>query len=162
MGSTDKNTQYLRVELPTDIAYRYSAGPYLGKFFVELRDHGKIYSNKCPACPMVFTPPRVVCPRCHIRLAQWPDWQQSGPEGTILTFSVIKTPFRDPATARPKKVPYAVAGLRLDNGGMIEHFLEECDEKKIRIGMRVTAILKPLEQRLGSMLDIAFFRIIST
>jgi|APFre7841882654_1041346.scaffolds.fasta_scaffold07809_5 uncharacterized OB-fold protein len=157
-----KPEDYLKVEIPTDIPYRYSTGPYVGKFFIELRDNGKIYSVKCPSCEFVFTPPRVVCPRCHIRLQQWPNWQESGPKGTILTFSVVKAPFHDPLTGRLRKVPYAAAGIKLDNGGVLEHFLDEKDEAKIKIGMRVEAVLKPRDQRRGNIQDILFFRIISS
>jgi len=161
MVTKKKGEDYLRVAIPTDIPYRFSAGHYVGKFFVELRDNGKIYSAKCSSCGFLFTPPRVVCPRCHIRLPDWPDWQESGPKGTILTFSVVKRPFHDPLTGRLRKAPYASAGIKLDNGGVIEHFLNERDEKNIRTGMQVEAVLKPREKRMGTMQDILFFNIVS-
>jgi uncharacterized OB-fold protein len=157
----NKHKDYFKVEIPTDIPYRYSTGPYVGKFFTELRKNGKIYSVKCPSCEFLFTPPRVVCPRCHIRLPKWPNWEESGPKGTILTFSVVKAPFHDPTTGRLRKVPYAVAGIKLDNGGVLEHFLDEQDENEIKTNMRVEAVLKPKDQRRGDMQDILFFRIIS-
>jgi len=159
MEKKKKPEDYLRVEIPTDLPYRWSTGPYVGKFFAELRDNGKIYSSKCPSCGFLFTPPRVVCPRCHIRLPMWPDWQESGPKGTILTFSVVKAPFHDTVTGRLRKVPYTAAGIKLHNGGVLEHFLDEKDETKIKVGMRVEAVLKPREQRRGNMEDILFFRI---
>jgi uncharacterized OB-fold protein len=59
-------------------------------------------------------------------------------------------------------VPYAAAGIKLDNGGVLEHFLDEKDEAKIKIGMRVEAVLKPREQRRGNIQDILFFKIISS
>jgi len=160
MRTKRKQEDYLRVEIPTDIPYRYSAGPYLGKFFAELRDNGKIYSVKCPSCAFFYVPPRVVCPRCHIRSPDWPDWQLSGPKGSILSFTVVKAPFHDPLTGRVRKVPYATAGIKLDNGGVLEHFLNEKDETRIKTGMRVEAVFKPIHQRQGNMQDILYFQII--
>jgi len=160
---TQKKDQndYLRVEIPTDIPYRYAAGPHLGKFFAELRDNAKIYSVKCPSCEFFYVPPRVVCPRCHIRFPDWPNWHESGPGGSILSFTVVKAPFHDPLTGRLRKVPYATAGIKLDNGGVLEHFLDEKDETRINAGMRVEAVFKPRQQRQGNIEDILYFRIIA-
>jgi uncharacterized OB-fold protein len=56
--------------------------------------------------------------------------------------------------------PELPAVIRLDGtseGGFL-HTLGEVAPEDVRIGMAVEAVWKPLEHRIGSILDIAYFR----
>jgi len=57
--------------------------------------------------------------------------------------------------------PQLPAVIEIDgaSSGMgIMHMLGEVDPQEIEIGMRVQAVWKPAEERVGSITDIAYFK----
>lgn len=139
-----------------NIPYRYPAGTYTGRAFLELRDNARIYANICPKCGRGLAPPRPLCGRCHVRMG---DWVEVGPRGTVLVFSVTERSFWDPTTGRMRDVPYTHGIIALDGApAAFQHFLEETNPEKLRIGMRVEAVFRPREQRQGDILDILHFK----
>jgi len=144
-----------------NIPYSWGAGDFVGKALEELRDNGKIYANKCPQCGRFHLPPRKVCGRCHVEMEGRENWIEVGPKGTVLMFTVTVTPFLEPETGKPRQVPYTVATIQLDGApAAFEHYLKETDPEKLKVGMRVEAVLKPKEQRRGDVRDIIQFRTI--
>jgi uncharacterized OB-fold protein len=82
-----------------------------------------------------------------------------GPEGEIVTFTILRFSFVDPETGVAKPVPYAYGGVKLDGADtQLSHFIEYEDESKLRIGGRVRAIF--LEDRKGNIKDIRAFKLI--
>ena len=55
--------------------------------------------------------------------------------------------------------PILLAMIRIDqtNGGLV-HYLGEVKPEEVYIGMPVEAVFKPEKQRVGSILDIAYFK----
>lgn len=142
-----------------NIPYNWGAGDFVGKALEELRDNGKIYANRCPQCGRFQLPPRKVCGRCHVEMEGFDSWIEVGPKGMVLLATVTVTSFLEPETGKPRKVPYTVATIQLDGAPVaFEHFLEETDPAKIKIGMIVEAVVKPREQRRGDLRDILYFK----
>ena len=139
--------------------YHWSTGQYMGRFYQELRDTGIIYANQCSECSYCLVPPRILCPRCHIRMGKWIEM---GPKGRLLAYGVVEEAFWDPHEGKMREVPYTHAYFQLDGppAGAFSHMLEETDPKKIKIGMRVEAVFKPPEERIGHLRDILHFRTI--
>jgi len=137
--------------------FNWSVGRYGSKFLTELRDHKKILGIKCPTCGRVYVPPRRVCGRCFVEMA---DWVELPPTGTLAAFTVLMFSFVDPDTGLERPVPYGYGYVKFDGAdSTFPHFLEETDYKKIKIGSRVEAVFE--EIRRGHLLDIKHFRIIS-
>jgi uncharacterized OB-fold protein len=132
------------------IPFNYAAGTIASRFFVELRDHGKILGRRCPKCTRVLVPPRKFCVQCF---APTSEWVEVKPTGTLINFTVVyKT-----AAHHPQKVPFAYGVIQLDGADTnLVHLLGEIDLGHIRQGMRLRAVFK--EKRVGSILDIAYFR----
>jgi hypothetical protein len=64
-------------------------------------------------------------------------------------------------TGEVKPIPYGFGGIQLDGAdSILRHFLEETDLNKLRIGLRMQAVFKPREERVGDLTDILFFRTI--
>ena len=144
-----------------NIPFNWGAGEFVGKALEELRDNGKIYANKCPQCGRCHLPPRKVCGRCHVEMEGREKWVEVGPRGIVLLATVTVRPFLDPETGKPRTVPYTVATIQLDGApAAFEHFLEEIDPQKIKVGMKVEAVIKPKAQRKGDLRDILYFRTI--
>ena len=73
----------------------------------------RLIGVKCKGCNKVYFPPRPLCPKCRSRGTVEP-YQLKG-EGKVVSWTVIRAApegFED-------QVPYAVAMIQLDDGGMI-------------------------------------------
>lgn len=151
-------TELLERPYTVYLPYRWRAGLYLGRFFQELKDRGRIWANICPRCGAGHLPPRIFCGRC---LTEMGEWVEVGPRGTVLDFIVVMQPFSDVSTGKPRKVPYTSAVIALDGAPVsFTHFLDETDPSKLKRGLRVEAVFKPPEQRQGRMTDILYFRVL--
>lgn len=136
-----------------EVPYNWHCGPYWSRFFRGLRDEKKIYATKCPSCGTVYVPPREVCGPCFAKME---EWVEVGPEGVIEMFTIVKLPYINPSNGKPVNVPYTDVYVRLDGADTcLMHLLDETDEKKIAIGMRVKAVFR--EKRTGTMHDIQHF-----
>jgi len=141
-----------------EIPYRWSTGRHVGKFYQEIKDSARIYCNVCPECGHALILPRPVCARCHIKMG---EWVEVGPEGTVLLYTIIEQSFWDPTLGRMKDVPYTAAYIELDGRPTVfSHILKETDPEKVSVGLRVRAVFKPREQRIGHLTDILHFETI--
>ena len=138
-----------RIKVP----YTWSVGEVGSRFFLELRDHKKIFGKRCPACKKVLVPARKICGQCS---RQTEDWVEVSDQGTVQTFTVV----RYSSDVQPLKPPFGYAIIRLDGADTgMAHLLSGSDPTKWRVGMRVKAVFQ--ENRTGSILDIAYFQPIS-
>ena len=156
--------EYLSVDSIVRLPFTESAGRYLSKFFTKIRDEGKLMANKCPSCQRVVLPPRIVCAFCKTRIEDRPEnWVELDDKGTVVDIQTIEDREVDAITGETIGAPNSNAFIRLDGGDrwtILGHLLEEMDPEKLRLGMRVQAIWKPKEQRLGKMSDILHFKTI--
>ena len=79
-----------------------------------------------------------------------------GASGTVETFSICHVTW----DMRPLDEPQIPAVIRLDGtseGGFL-HLLGEVAPDDVRAGMQVEAVWKPAGERVGSILDIEYFR----
>lgn len=144
------------------IPYKWAAGEYMGEFFNELRETGRICSSKCPACGRYSCPPRPVCGVCHTKLEPREKWKPVGPKGTLLAFCVSEQSFLVPNTGDMLEVPYSIGVILLDGAPVtLQHKLQENDPARLKPGMRVEAVFKPAEERKGDIFDIIHFKTIA-
>ena len=148
--------ELLNVTVETRYPYKYSCGTIGSEFFRALRDDKKILGRKCSKCGKVLIPPRPVCGLCW---APTTEWVPVGPQGTLEGFTVVYFTFMDPMTGKKRPVPYGYGLVKLDGAdSRMQHFLEEGDPKKLKIGLRVEAVFS--DERKGSMSDIVNFKTI--
>ncbi|MGZ5301169.1 MAG: Zn-ribbon domain-containing OB-fold protein [Actinomycetota bacterium] len=135
-----------------DISYEWDAGEAMGAFLEGLRD-GRIVATHCVACERTLVPPRKFCERCFRPTDRWVEVADTG---VVETFSICHVSW-DMRVLDPPELP---AVIRLDGasqGGFL-HKLGEVSPDDLRIGMAVEAVWRPLQERTGSILDIAYFR----
>ncbi|MBE0430488.1 MAG: Zn-ribbon domain-containing OB-fold protein [Dehalococcoidia bacterium] len=156
-GTAGETPELIKVHSgAVEVPYDWHCGPYWSRFFRGLRDEKKIYATKCPSCGRVYIPPREVCGPCFARMD---EWVEVGPEGVIEMFTVVRLPYTNPSTGEPLSVPYTDVYVRLDGADTsLMHWLDETDEKKIAVGMRVRAVFR--DKRTGTMHDIEHFKLI--
>lgn len=155
---------YLVIDTVVNLPFTESAGLYLSKFFITLRDQGKILANRCPRCQRIVFPPRIVCGFCKIRIPDKDEnWVELSDKGTVLSYTVVTEREVDRVTGKVIGQPYPCAFIRLDGGDewtLMPHFLEERELDRLHNGMRVKAVWKPREERRARMSDILYFRTI--
>jgi uncharacterized protein len=136
--------------------FRYAVGRHGAKFFMELRDHGRILGIRCPKCKKVYVPPRRVCGPCF---AEMEELVEVAPTGTLVAYTIMRFSFLDPETGQQKPVPYGYGFIRLDGSdNAFQHFIEIKDESKIKIGVRMRAVFR--QERKGNLADIQHFELI--
>jgi uncharacterized protein len=100
---------------------------------------GRLLIAKCESCGRVHHYPRPFCPHC------WSEdvhpVQASG-TGTLYTFSTVYVndlaPFKE-------RLPYVAAIVELDEGPRLMTTIEGVGPDALRVGMRVTATFRPVD-----------------
>jgi len=159
----EKSQELLGQERILEVGFKWSAGPYMGKFLTELRDKGKFWVVKCPGCQRILLPPRMLCAACSARVPEFPEgWVELSGKGTLIDWQRIIYPQMDPETGVIRDEPYIHGTYLLDDQVIFTHYLgpEDVDENKLREGMKVEMFMKPLEEREGKVTDIKYFRIV--
>ena len=105
---------------------------------------GKLLLPHCTVCGKLHWYPRPQCPFC---MSERIELRQSTGTGAIYSFSVSR---------RVGPVAYAIAYVRLDEGVTLMSNIVDCDLDAIRIGDRVTLVMKPAED--GTMLPMFTLR----
>jgi hypothetical protein len=132
------------------VTSRYSFGVAGERFFRALKDEGVIYGARCEECDVTYVPARMFCERC---LGELGDWIDVGLKGELYTFTFL---FRN-LDGTPREEPEIIAFVRMQDGGLVHH-LGEVAWEQVVIGMPVEAVLKPKNERKGSILDIEYFK----
>jgi len=153
--------ELIYLDMTLKMPFKWNTGEPLGEFFRDLMANGKIYSNQCPTCGRNFCPPVNICTRDHSKCNEKDKWLAVGPKGVLLTFFICEQSFLIPTTGEMLEVPFSVGLVMLDGSPVVlQHRLEETDVEKIKPGMRVEAVFKPVEERKGNIFDIIHFKTI--
>ncbi len=135
------------------VKFAWSAGIAIGKFLEELKK-GKIIASTCSKCGRIMVPPRIYCEFCF---KPTDGYKYVKDTGTINTYSISYLA----ADATRLKDPILVAIIDIDGAsegmGLI-HRLGETDKDNIKFGMKVKAVWKPKEERVGAITDIKYFK----
>lgn len=133
--------------------FAWAAGEAMSRFLDELQN-GRLIARSCRGCRRVLFPPRMFCERCFRPTDAWVYVKDTG---TIETYSIS---YLD-TDARRIEDPILVGVVSVDGAsekmGMM-HYFGEMTKEEIRIGMRVRAVWKPAEERVGSVRDIRHWR----
>jgi uncharacterized OB-fold protein len=139
-------------EMP--VTSRYTAGLAGEVFLRAIKDEGKFLGSPCDHCGITYVPARQFCERCMSELGETVD---VGTQGELHTFTLL---FEN-LDGTPREEPEIVAFISLGDGGLV-HRLDEVELDDLDIGMPVEAVFKPKGEREGSILDIKYFRPLSS
>ena len=151
MAETKKKYEGKTVEWFCHLEYSGLASPPIDRFADALLQ-GRILGQRCPQCGKTFIGPKDFCPLDAIELDESNDveCQQTG---TVAGYTIVK-----PVDyyGQQETQNFARVSVVLDGGGsMIQQKLVEVPLEDIRVGMRVSAVWKPEQDRqiedLGGM-----------
>lgn len=135
---------------PVHLTYDYAASPEESDFGRGLKD-GRILAMGCPVCHKVYVPPRGACPVDGVPTTE--AVQLTG-HGTVTTFCIVNVPY----LGQKITPPYVSAYVLLDGADIaFLHLILGCDAHDVRMGMRVEAVWKPVEERTFSLENISHF-----
>ena len=140
-------------EIP--IQNRYTVGTGGEIFFRALKEHGKLIGTRCPTCNQVYAPARSFCERCFSKLT---EEVEVGPKGTLVSYTFCYFD-RDRQPLNPP-LPLALVQLEGATTVMLHYLLDPPSAENTTIGSTVEAVIKPAENRTGSILDIEGFRLV--
>jgi uncharacterized protein len=137
-----------------NITYNHALGETASWFFVQIRDHAKIYGKRSADSGRVLVPPRMFSDQT---LQLTTDWVEVGPGGRIETFTIVYEGFQNLPPP-----PYAFGYVLLDGADTaIVGFFKGVDlsdaaaaAKRLGVGTRV--VTKFADKRKGDMLDFWF------
>ncbi|MGQ9654733.1 MAG: Zn-ribbon domain-containing OB-fold protein [Thermodesulfobacteriota bacterium] len=158
----EKGQEPLGQERILQIRFRWSAGPYLGRFLTELKENGRLWAVRCPGCHRALMPPRIVCAVCYTKTPEFPQgWFTLSGKGKLMDWERVIYPQMDPETGQTRPEPYLHGTFLLDGEVQFTHYLgpEDLDEAMVTAGMDVEMVLRPPEERKGLPTDIIYFRI---
>ncbi|HID05123.1 MAG TPA: Zn-ribbon domain-containing OB-fold protein [Candidatus Caldiarchaeum subterraneum] len=130
----------------------YQSGKAGQVFMENLRDRGLLTLSKCLECGDAFCPPRIYCPSC---MSSKIEYKTFDPVGYVELFTACRVD----AYGQALEEPMLIALIRFQNvkGGLI-HRVKEVSLDELHKGMKLEAVLKPREERRGSINDIQYFR----
>ena len=132
------------------VTSRYTYGLAGERFFRAIKDEGRIYGTRCTTCDHLYVPAVSFCERCLSELTEWVD---VGITGEVHTYTLLYENYE----GSRREEPEIVALVRFGDGGLV-HRLAGLTADQVEIGMQVTAVFKPQDQRTGSILDIDYFK----
>ncbi len=155
-GKDLKENKYITVEWTPKLQYAWDNGPALGRYLAELKN-GRIIAKRCKKCNRTLVPPRMFCELCWRPTDEWVYVKDTGIVNTFVISYVDWKAGRIPKDQRP----FTPAVIELDGASPmmgILHLIDEVDPKDIYIGMKVKAVWKPEEERIGAITDIKYFK----
>ncbi len=148
----DEFRKGIAVDFAVDARYAWDAGVAIGGYLDGLKQ-GKILGRSCHNYRRILVPPRMFCEQCF---RPTDEWVQVKDTGTVNTFSLAYITW----DMRQLTEPDIPAVIDLDGaspGIGIMHKLGDVDPESVHTGMRVRAVWKPVTERTGSILDIAYW-----
>lgn len=139
-----------------DLAYKHSYGPYYGRMFDMLGSEGRLMGTRCSNCQRVLLPARAICDVCF---APTDKFDEVSDTGVLQAFSIIHMEF----VGQTRKPPYVYAEIVLDGCAtrLIHNVAGDFDvanaDEHLKVGMKVKAVWRDVEQRVGTLEDIDFF-----
>lgn len=135
------------------LEYKWDAGVAIGRYLNGLKK-GKLLGRYCKHCGRTLIPPRMFCEWCFKPTSEWVHLADTG---TVNTFSICYVTW-DMKRVNEPQIPAVIEIDGASRGIGIMHLLDEIDPKRVRIGMQVKAVWKPLEERQGAITDIKYFK----
>lgn len=147
----DERDPVTMIVTPVNVEIQHSASLPESAYLRALRE-GRLLGARTGEDGKVYFPAREADPATGKALDHFVDLPD---KGTVTTFAIINIPF----AGQKIKPPYVAAYVLLDGADIpFLHLVQEIDASEVRMGMRVEAVWKPLEERDFGIDNIEYFR----
>ena len=146
-------TAPLEHDVVSEFPYKHSTGETIGRFLAGLKEQKRIWGQRVAGQGVVVPPLGY----SETSGAAGGDWVEVKPTGTVTAVAVVHEPVEG---LHPFPTRFAFVLVRLDGADTaLAHVVTEGAEQ-VRVGARVEAVWRPDEERVGSIRDIARFRLV--
>lgn len=137
-----------------DFAYKHSTGPVIGRFLAGLKEQKKIWGWRSAGQGVVVPPFGY----SEVDGSTGGEWVEVQPIGTVTAVAVVHKPIDH---LHPFEQPFAFVLVKLDGADTALAHAVRDDIDKVTVGSRVEAVWAADGERKGTILDIAYFRLIA-
>jgi uncharacterized OB-fold protein len=154
-GLSDKDIKkgnVLYTEWRPRALYAWDAGIAMSRFLEGLKNE-RVIATECLRCRRVMLPPRMFCELCYRPTNKWVELKD---KGRIRTFCITHVRW----DASRVEEPFFPMVVELDGGKRgtgLMHVVKGIDPSEMKVGLRVKALWKPAEERIGAITDIEYF-----
>ena len=141
-------------DLAMEFPYKHSTGETIGRFLAGLKEQQQIWGQRVAGQGVVVPPLGY----SEVDASEGGEWVAVGPAGTIMAVARVHQPI---ARLHPVETPFAFVLVKLDGADTALAHIVTDGLDRARVGTRVEAVWKPEAERVGSIRDIASFRVIS-
>ncbi len=136
-----------------EFPYKHSTGETIGRFLAGLKDQATIWGQRVRGQGVVVPPLGY----SETDATEGGEWVAVKPTGTVTAVARVHTPL---ANLHPSTDPFAFVLVQLDGADTALAHVVTDDAARVKVGARVEAVWKPEAERVGSIRDIATFRVI--
>lgn len=143
----------LEADTTLDFPYKHSTGETIGRFLAGLKEQKAIWGQRVAGLG-VTVPPLGYSERDGSAGGEWVAVKSTG---TVTAVAMVHEPI---AGLHPAEKPFAFVLVKLDGADTaLPHVVTE-RPGDVEVGARVEAVWAPDDVRVGSLRDIASFRLI--
>jgi len=143
----------MRQDFVLEFPYRHSTGEAVGRFLAGLKEQRRIWGQRVAGLGVVVPPPGY----SDADGSPAREWVEVWDTGTVTAVAVVE---RAVEWLHPFPTPFAFVLVRLDGADTALAHVVKDDWDKVRVGSRVRAVWAPDSERVGSIRDIAQFRVL--
>jgi uncharacterized protein len=136
-----------------EFPYRHSTGSTIGRFLAGLKEQKTIWGQRTSGQGVVVPPHGY----SEIDGKATDDWVAVADRGVVTAYAVVHRPI---PLLHPADRPFAFVLVKLDGADTaLPHIVTDALDR-VRVGCRVEAVWKDDAERVGSLRDIAAFRVV--
>jgi len=143
----------MRLDVVSEFPYKHSTGEVIGRFLAGLKEQKRIWGQRVAGLGVVVPP---VGYSEHDGSAGG-EWIEVKPTGVVTAAAVVHQAVEG---LHPYPAPFAFVLVKLDGADTAMAHVVKDRVEAVRVGARVEAVWKPDDERIGSIRDIAFFRLV--
>jgi uncharacterized OB-fold protein len=142
------------LDVLSEFPYRHSTGETIGRFLAGLKEQGRIWGQRVAGLGVVVPPLGY----SEADGSAGGEWVEVAPSGTVTAVAVVHEAV---SGLHPYPAPFAFVLVKLDGADTALAHVVVDDLPRLRVGARVAAVWKPEADRVGSLRDIAAFRMVA-
>ncbi len=113
---------------------------YPARIWREKKARYRLIGVKCKKCGAIYYPPRPVCEKCRSRELEEVELPR---RGKLISYAIL----HDPPIGYRDQAPLIIGIIELENGVRVFAPLTDVDEKDLKIGMEVEAVLRRINRK---------------
>ncbi len=136
-----------------EFPYKHSTGETVGRFLAGLKEQKTIWGQRVKGQGVVVPPMGY----SELDAAGGGEWVAVQDTGVITAAAIVREPIE---RLHPVDEPFAFVLVKLDGADTAFAHIARGDLGTLKVGARVQAEWEPDDERVGSVRDIAAFRVV--